>query len=429
MKTIGALACLALLTPAAHAQIRTDSLRLSTLRGELTKYEPRTAQLDMLAEQSALRLKNISNDLKPSLSIDGLAQYQSDVPAIGANLPGVSFPTPPKDTYDSRLNAQQRIYDPSLNARRSVERAQLAESQARVRTAIYSLNESLNSAFFTALRSQEAIAELETTITDLQAQLDVAEKRVKAGTALPSESAILRAEILRRRQSVAEQAAAKRASLAILSDLTGPVDTLAPLARPTLDTTVKKLRANPYIRARPEYEQFARSEDVFEQIAKSARTRDLPRISAFARVGYGRPGLKFLSDKFDSYWLGGIQFEWTPWSWGQSARERRIAVLQKRIVESEELAFSMQLHRSIEQDLATIDRLEASMADDERIIALRENILTETRSRYRESVITSAEYIDRQTDVLAARLARAIHSVELSQAQAHLLTTLGAEIR
>jgi outer membrane protein TolC len=428
MRIIGALLCLALITPELDAQIRTDSLRLSTLRAETTMYDPRAAQLELLASQSELRLKNIANDLKPSFSLDGLAQYQSDVPSIGANLPGISLPVPPKDTYDARLNAQQRIYDPSINARRSVERAQLAESQSRVRTALYSLKESVNNAFFIALRSQEAIAELETTVTDLEAQLDVADKRIKAGTALPSEGAALRAEILRRRQSIAEQAAARRASLAILSDLTGPVDTLAPLAVPTLDNEVKAIRANPYIRARPEYEQFARSEDVFEQMARSARTRDLPRVSAFARVGYGRPGLRFLSDKFDSYWLGGIQFEWTPWSWGSSSRERRLAVLQKRIVESEELAFSMQLHRSIEQDLATLDRVEAALADDDRIIALRESILTETRSRYRESVINSAEYVDRQTDVLSARLSRALHRVELSQAQAHLLTTLGAEI-
>jgi len=72
--------------------------------------------------------------------------------------------------------------------------------------------------------------------------------------------------------------------------------------------------------------------------------------------------------------------------------------------------------------------VEAALADDDRIIALRESILTETRSRYRESVINSAEYVDRQTDVLSARLSRALHRVELSQAQAHLLTTLGAEI-
>ena len=213
MKVIGALLCLALIGTTSRAQSLPDSLRLSALRAATRSNDPRAAQLELLASQSELRLKNIANDLKPALSIDGLAQYQSDVPSIGAHLPGISIPATPKDTYDARLDAQQRIYDPSINARRSIERAQLAESQARVRTATYSLNESVNSAFYIALRAQESIAELETAITDLEAQLDVADKRVKAGTALPGESNALRAEIIRRRQSVAEQKAARKAAL------------------------------------------------------------------------------------------------------------------------------------------------------------------------------------------------------------------------
>jgi hypothetical protein len=37
--------------------------------------------------------------------------------------------------------------------------------------------------------------------------------------------------------------------------------------------------------------------------------------------------------------------------------------------------------------------------------------------------------VDRQTDVLNARLARAAHRVELAQASARFLTTVGLEVR
>jgi len=423
--------CFAVLPAPAIAQTPSDSIRLSDLRFAAGGKDPRVLQILALGAQSALRLKSISNDLKPSFSIDGLAQYQSDVPSITASLPGVTLPQAPHDTYDARLNAQQRIYDPTISSRNSVERARLAESQARVRTTLYSLNETVNTAFYTALRSQAAIAELETTTTDLEAQLKVAEDRVKAGTALPSETNALRAELLRRRQTIGEQKATRRAAVAVLSDLTGiQIDSLAPIAAPDLAAAANSARANiASLRSRPEYEQFARSRETLTQTANAARAQEMPRLSAFGRVGYGKPGLKFLSDKFDSYWIGGLQFQWTPWTWGASSRERQIAELQRRIVDTEEKAFTDQLQRSIEQDIASIDRLESALADDERIIPLREDILREARSRYRESVITSAEYVDKQTDLLSARLTRALHRVELSQAQAHLLTTLGAEVR
>ena len=45
------------------------------------------------------------------------------------------------------------------------------------------------------------------------------------------------------------------------------------------------------MRARPEYEQFARSRDVLARQEVSLGARDRPQVSAFGRGGYGRPGL------------------------------------------------------------------------------------------------------------------------------------------
>jgi outer membrane protein TolC len=425
--------CLSLAMPAttAHAQTPSDSLRLPALRAAATAGDPRAAQMELLASQSALRLRNIGSDLKPALSVDGLAQYQSEVARIAFSLPGVSIPTPSRDSYDARLGAQQRIYDPTIAPRRAVERAQVAESQARVRTAIYNLLDVVNSAFYWALRSQTQITETETTLTDLEAQIAVADSRVKAGTVLPSEANLLRAELLRRRQAISEQQASRRAAVAVLSDLTGKrIDPDVPLATPDLSNeTADARKALASLRSRPEYEQFEKTREVLAETQRVNAARDKPRISAFGRVGYGRPGLNPLSNKFDNYWLGGIQFQWTPWTWGNSGRDRQITTLQQQIVTTEEQAFKAQIDRAIEQDVAAVDRLESTLSQDEEIIALRENILAETRARYSEAVITSADYVDRQTDVLSARISRALHRVELSQARAHLLTTLGVEVR
>ena len=424
--------CLALATSStASAQTPSDSLRLPALRTAATATDPRAAQMELLASQSALRLSNIASDLKPTLTLDGLAQYQSDVARIDFTLPGVTLPKPSRDSYDAKLSALQRIYDPSIAPRRAVERAQVAESQARVRTAIYNLLDVVNSAFYSALRSQTQIAETETTLTDLEAQVAVADARVKAGTALPSEANLLRAELLKRRQSIAEQQAAKRAAVAVLSDLTGKrIDPSAPLATPDLSNeTADARKALASLRARPEFDQFEKSRDVLVETSRAHAAEDMPRISAFGRFGYGRPGLNPLSNKFDNYWLGGIQLQWTLWNWGNSSRNRQITMLQQQIVTTEEQAFKAQIDRAVEQDIASIDRLESTLAQDEEIIALRESVLSEARARYAEAVITSADYVDRQTDVLSARISRALHRVELSQARAHLLTTLGVEVR
>lgn len=103
--------------------------------------------------------------------------------------------------------------------------------------------------------------------------------------------------------------------------------------------------------------------------------------------------------------------------------------LQRQIVDTDEAAFTESIRRGVATDLAAIDRLEGTLGADDSIITLRERVLRETRLRFGEGVITSAEYVDRQTDVLTARLTRATHRVELARARARFLTLAGAEVR
>jgi len=432
-----------LLTPAvrAHSQIpapdplrptAADSLRLGALQDTALMRDPRGRELALLTAQSRLRQQNLTAERRPTLALEGQAQYQSDVARIPIALPGgIAVPTPPHDTYDAHLAAGQTLYDPGIAPRRAVEDAQLAESQARLRAELYPLRQNVSDAFFAALQAQSQLAELALTITDLEAQHRVAAARVREGTALQSEEKALRAEMLRRRQSLDEAGASRRAALAILTDLTGKsYDSTTILGSTDLAVQVSHARDSlSVLRSRPEYEQFARSRALLEQQERARKAQDLPRVSAFGRAGYGRPGLNPLSTKFDSYWLTGVQLQWSPWTWGAASRDREILALQRQIVTAEEQQFTDNLRRGTEQDLATIDRLETSVRDDDEIVALRESILSETRARFNEGVVTSADYVDRQTDVLSARTARALHRVELAQARARLLNTLGIEAR
>lgn len=409
-----------------------DSLRLGALQDTAIMRDPRGRELALFVEQSRLRQQNLSTKRRPTLTLEGQAQYQSDVATIPITLPGgISPPTPPHDTYDAHLAAGQKLYDPTIGPQRAVEEAQLGEAQARLRAELYPLRQSVSDAFFAALQAQSQGSELENTITDLEAQHRVAAARVREGAALSSEEKTLRAEILRRRQAVAEASANRRAALAILTDLTGKsYDSTTLLGSTDLAVRVGLARDSlTVLRARPEYEQFSRARALLEQQERSRKAQDLPRVSAFGRAGYGRPGLNPLSTKFDSYWLTGIQLQWSPWTWGTDKRDRQILALQRQIISAQEQQFTDNLRRGVEQDIATIDRLEATIRDDDEIVALRESILAETRARFNEGVVTSAEYVDRQTDVLSARTARALHRVELAQARARFLTTLGIEVR
>jgi outer membrane protein TolC len=423
---------LASLTPSiATAQDTAGPITLAGLQAQARSRDPRTRHIDLLSAQSDLRLRNIAAENLPALAVNGQAQYQSTVAAIPVILPGVSIPRPPRDTYDAGITARQRIFDPSAGERRSIERAQLAEAQARVRSAQFALRQNVSDAFFQALHLQSQRREIETVITDLEAQHRVAAQRVREGAALPGEARMLEAELLRRRQTVRQIDASSNAALEILRDLTGTtIQSAASLSVPDggaeADDARRRLGA---LRSRPEYEQFDAARELIGRQREAIRAKELPRVNAFARAGYGRPGLNPLASRFDDYWLAGVQLEWNPLSWGTTTRERQVLALQQQIVDAEQSAFAEAIERETVRDLADIDRLQSALAEDTRIVELREAVMREARVRYREGVITSAEYVDRQTDVLSARLALTSHRIELAEARARFLTTLGLEVR
>jgi len=435
IRTLALAAALPLASSAARAQNRApaaDSLRLGALQADAVRRDPRARQLELLGAQSALRERTLDAERLPTLGVNALGQYQSDVVAIPFRLPGgASVPLPPHDGYDAHLAARQRLLDPTIGPRRAVERARLVESRARVNATLFALRQSVADAFFAALRLQVQRAEVEAGVADLEALLRVARDRVRLGSALPSEAASLEAELLRRRQSLDELAAGRDAALAVLAALTGRAAGSADvLSLPDPSADVARARAAlDGLRARPEYEQFARGRALLDRQRESIAARERPRVSAFGRAGYGRPGLNPLGREFDEYWLAGVQVEWTPWSWGTSGREREELALQQQIVATEEAAFTEGVRRAVVSELAAVDRLQRALTADDTIVALRERILRETRLRFGEGVVTSAELVDRETDVLAARLARATRHVELAQAGARFLTLVGLEVR
>lgn len=416
-----------------HAQGNSpDSVTLGALQADAVRRDPRGRQEALITSQSELRQRSISARRLPTLGASATGQYQSEVVALPFTLPGgPAFSPPPHQIYDAHVEARESLFDPTLGGRRDVERAQLAQSRAQLRTSLYALRQDVNDAYFSALQMQLQAAELATTVTDLEAQLRVVAERVKHGVALPGDSAIVAAELLRSRQSLDELTANRDAALEVLADLTGhKVSGATSLALPQLEHEVATARAaSGLTRGRPEREQFASSRELLAQEQAAARARDLPRVSAFGRAGYGRPGLNPLARDFGSYWVAGMMVEWTPWNWGTTGRDREVLALQQQIVATEEAAFNERIARGVVRDLATIDRLERASGEDSTIVALREQVLHETELRFAEGVVTSAEYVDRQTDVLAARLARASHRVELAQARAHFLTAIGAAVR
>ncbi len=405
---------------------------LASLQQAAIDRDPRVEELDLEAQAAELRLANVAALRRPAVGVDGRAQYQSDVPHAPFTTPtGAPLFAVAKDTYDATVRVDAPLLDPTVEPRLAVERARRDEAQARVRTALYGLRQEVNAAFFAAALTDGHLKVLEAATSDLEARLNEARARVREGAAIPAEAAAIEAVLLERQQDAAEASAARDAAFARLSDLTGLVfGADSALEMPDLATAVGEARANlDALRARPEFAQFERSRELLQAQEDAAAASDRPRVSAFGTAGFGRPGLNFVDDAFEGYWLAGVRVQWTAWDRGTSGRDRDVLDKQQAIVAAEEAAFAARVRRGVEDDLTDIDRLAAAGAQDDRIVALREQVVRSAGAQFDEGALTGADYANRNTDLVNAQLARGRHRVELAQARARFLTTLGLEVR
>jgi outer membrane protein TolC len=408
------------------------SFELGALQLAAIQTDPRLRQLELLMTQTEQRLRNIAAARLPSIAVEGQAQYQSDVPKVPFVLPdGRPLFSPAKATFDSGIRLDQRVFDATIPAQAALERAQLAEQQARVRTALFNLRQQVNEAFFAAAALQARAGALGALIADLEGRLKETNARVNQGAALSSDAAAIEATLLQRRQDEEELRSNRRAALARLAIQVGqPIRDDDRLALPDLASAVAETRRRAAdVRARPEFEQFARSRERLAKQVDLTMAQERPRVSTFAKMAYGRPGLNFIDDRFDSYGLAGVRVQWNAWTWGTPAREREALAIQQQIVASDEAAFARTLVESTESDLAAIDRLQTVLALDERIVILRDQVVGSTGLRLQEGVVTASEYLDRQAELLQARFAQAGHQVDLAHASARLLTTLGLQVQ
>jgi outer membrane protein TolC len=421
-----------------------DTLSLGRLHEAALRRDARARQAELDETALELRLRNFAAEWLPRLRVRGEARYQSDVPRIGPvdpgdAAPGLVFPEVPKDRYEAAFGLDQVLYDGGeISGRRAVERARTAESLAHLAGTLHDLRREVDRVYFSAFVLASRHDETALLIEDLAARLEQARAGVRAGVRLEGDAAALEAELLRARQSLAELDADRRAALSVLVNLTGEViDEGAELPLPRLEAHVAAIRREAAqtgdgdesgLRRHPAFDAFRRTSERLAREADLAGRERRPRVVAFGEAGYGRPGLNQFGDAWDTFWLGGVRLEWTPWSWGRIGREQALLEVRREAVETEQEAFGSALERAVAAQVADLARLREAIEADEHIVRLRERVERQEARRFEEGVIAAADYVDARTDLLQARVARHIHRIELAEAQALYLTTLGVPI-
>src|SRR5204863_4025652 len=118
-----------------------------------------------------------------------------------------------------------------------------------------------------------------------------------------------------------------------------------------------------------------------------------PRVSLFLQAGYGRPGLNFLKNEFDPYYIAGVRANWTIGGYYTQKKEKELVEVNRKMVDAQKDAFLLTTRTSLVQQQAEIDRMQQLVNTDQEIIELRIKVKDAAKAQLENGVITANDYL------------------------------------
>jgi outer membrane protein TolC len=174
---------------------------------------------------------------------------------------------------------------------------------------------------------------------------------------------------------------------------------------------------------RPELRLFAAQEELFDSRKDLLKVAYMPKIGLFLQGGYGRPGLNMLSDKFRSFYMGGVRLSWNFGALYTQKNDLSKIAVGKNTVDVQRELFLYNTALSVSRENREIERLRTLMKNDEAIIVLRENIRKATEAKVAGGMATVTDLMQDLTQENLARQAKAAREMDLLEAIYHLKNT------
>ncbi len=346
-------------------------------------------------------LENNNTHRLPSFNIGAQGKYQSDVVEFDFDLPfeGLSFPEIPHFQYNMSLYANQLLYD---GGKRKLEKnlinVEHKERMAGLEARAREIKESVQELYLEILLRDKQLD----VIQLLQRSVDVNLARLEAGygggVVSDMDVKLLEAEKIDMRRKLLTLREARNAlieQLALLCKLD---------LEPDDEFSIPEVSYILQAPERSEYDIFSYRNQALQLRKKMMGLKTIPRLSAFGQAGYGRPGLNFMSDEWQDFYVMGLRFSWIPWDYGETKRKQAIIDLNSMMLNYEQENFDLQLQSAIARVLSRIQLLEQIIKEDGRMVEVRELIRLSMEKRLNDGVITSAEYITELNREKQARL-------------------------
>lgn len=399
-----------------------QTITLEQVQQKAKQQYPLIKQKGLIKQVKDISIENLRKGFLPQLSLNGQATYQSEVTTVKIPVPGVTIEPLSKDQYKLVADVNQMIYDGGLLKQQTAMQQMNAEVEdQKIEVELYKLNERINQVYLSILYIDEQLKQTELVRKDLETGLKKIEAQVNGGVAFKSNLNLLKAELLKIDQRIIELQSSRTGLLDVLTLFTGETYTSTtqlekPVVQPpAYDATV----------SRPEINLFQKQQQLLGVQNNLIKAKNLPKTSFFFQGGYGRPGLNFLENKFATYYVTGVRFNWAFGGLYTAKKEKELIGLNQQIIAVQQDVFLLNTNTQLKQQQAEIDKIKQLISKDNDIIELRIKVKEASNAQLENGVITANDYLREVNAEDQARQTLILHQLQLLQAQINYQTIKG----
>lgn len=403
-------------------------MTLETCQELAREHYPEVKQYDLIRLTEQYDLSNAARAWLPQLSLSAQATWQNEVPEFPEALSGmlsragVTIPGLKKDQYKVGLELNQTIWDGGKsNADKRLARTEAAEQRAMTDVDLYNLKKRVNELYFGILLLEEKLSQTYRTIALLESNLDKMRSLVTNGTALASDADAVEAELLTARQQATQIEASRTSYRKMLELFIGE-----PLQENLLRPEFEEMATTEL--TRPELALFDAKKNRLAAQEALIKSSTRPKFGFFAQGYYGYPSMDYFASMMSNEWrwnlLTGIRMSWNFGAYYTKKNSLNKLRTAQQSIDLQRDVFRFETNLQVSQETGDITRLRKTIANDARIVSLRQSVREAAESKLRNGIIDTNDLLQKITDEAAARSAQSVHEIELLKALYELKHTI-----
>jgi len=402
------------------ALLNGQSLSLEEAQSLARQNYPSIQQKGLIRQTADLSIQNLNKGYLPQIALNGQATYQSEVTQVSIPVPGIAINPLSKDQYKATADVSQVLFDGgSIGNQKQIQKLNAEVEDEKIEVELYKLRERINQIFLSILLLDEQIKQVELVKADIGIGIKKTEAQVNNGVSFRSNLNSLEAELLKTEQRTIELKSSRKGLVKTMVLFLGkPLDENTKFQLPQIAQKTAEIK-------RPELDLYQKQAALVNQQKKLLISKNLPKASLFGQGGYGRPGLNMLQNEFDWFYLAGVKMSWNLSSLYTYKKEKQLIGISSKSVGLQQQTFLLNTNTQLAQQQAEIDKLEALIASDQKIIALREKVKIAANAQLENQVISSSDYVREVNAEDQARQNLITHQLQLLQAKINYNTLAG----